>query len=95
MNYAADDDIRVRQFRSALGQLGYAEGKNIAVIIRSANGALDQLPTLADKLVADRVGVIIALGPAAFAAKRATTTIPIVIAFSGDPVGQGVVSSFV
>jgi putative ABC transport system substrate-binding protein len=93
LNYAEDDDIRVRQFRAALRELGYIEDKNIWIGLRSAGGMLDQLPPLAEKLVADKVDVIVALGPAVWAAKRATTTIPIIIAFSGDPVGDGVVTS--
>ena len=93
LNYAAPQDVRVSQFRDALRQLGYAEGKNLAVTYRWADGVLDRLPELAAELVADKVDVIIALGPAVWAAKRATTTVPIVIAFSGDPVGDGVVSS--
>jgi putative ABC transport system substrate-binding protein len=93
LNYAAAQDIRVGQFLDALRRLGYVEGKNFTVIHRWANGALDRLPELAAELVASKVDVIIALGPAVWAAKRATTTVPIVIAFSGDPVGDGVVSS--
>jgi putative tryptophan/tyrosine transport system substrate-binding protein len=93
LNYATDDDIRVRQFRQALQGLGYVEGKNVAITLRSANGALDELPGLAAALVADKSDVIIALGPAAWAAKRTTTTVPVVIAFSGDPVGDGIVPS--
>jgi putative tryptophan/tyrosine transport system substrate-binding protein len=94
LNYAAAQDVRVTQFRDALRQLGYVDGKNLAVTYRWADGALDRLPELAAELVASSVDVIIALGPAVWAAKRATTTLPIVIAFSGDPVGDGVVSSF-
>ena len=56
-----------------------------------ADGHLDRLPALAAELIARRVDIIIALGPSAWAAKRATTTIPIVIAFSGDLVGTGMV----
>jgi putative ABC transport system substrate-binding protein len=55
---------------------------------------MDRLPGLAADLVARKVDVIIALGPATWAAKKVTSTIPIVIAFSGDPVGMGVVASF-
>src|SRR4029077_12229736 len=87
-------DVRVSQFQDALRRLGYFEGKNLAVTYRWADGALERLPELAAELVASRVDVIIALGPAVWAAKRETTTVPIVIAFSGDPVGDGVVSSF-
>lgn len=93
LNYMTDDDIRVRQFRAAFGALGYVEGKNIILTLRSANGVFDRLPELAADLAAAKVAVIIALGPATWAAKRATSTIPIVIAFSGDPVGDGVVDS--
>jgi len=93
LNYATDDDIRVRQFLAALRALGYVEGTNLTITLRSANGALDRLPDLAAALVAAKVHAIIALGPATWAAKRATTSVPIVIAFSGDPVGDGVVQS--
>jgi putative ABC transport system substrate-binding protein len=93
LNYAAAQDVRVSQFRDALRQLGYAEGENLAVTYRWADGVLDRLPELATELVAGKVDVIIALGPAVWAAKQATTTVPIVIAFSGDPVGDGVVPS--
>jgi ABC-type uncharacterized transport system substrate-binding protein len=93
LNYAAARDVRVAQFHDALRELGYVEGKNLTVAYRWAGGDLDRLPELASQLVAGQVDVIIALGPAVWAAKRATTTVPIVIAFSGDPVGDGVVSS--
>jgi putative ABC transport system substrate-binding protein len=84
LNYAAAQDVRVNQFHNALRRLGYVEGKNLAVTYRWADGALDRLPELAAELVASKVAVIIALGPAVWAAKRATTTLPIVIAFSGE-----------
>jgi len=93
LNYATDDDIRVRQFVDALGALGYVDRRSVAVTLRSANGTLDRLPDLAAELVAAKVDAIIALGPATWAAKRATTSIPIIVAFSGDPVGDGVVAS--
>src|SRR5215467_6628836 len=70
LNYAEDDDVRVRQFRIAFRELGYIEGKNIGIALRSARGMLDQLPPLAEKLVADKVDDIVALGPAVWAAKR-------------------------
>ena len=93
LNYATADDVRVRQFREAVEALGYAEGKTVQFRLRSANGNLERLPVLAAELVAAKVDVIIALGPATWAAKRATTVVPIVIAFSGDPVGDGMVAS--
>ena len=63
LNYADDDDLRVRQFQAALAAVGYVEGKSLALTLRSANGAFDRLPALADELVAAKVDAIIALGP--------------------------------
>jgi putative tryptophan/tyrosine transport system substrate-binding protein len=93
LNYAGAQDVRVTQFLEALGKLGYMEEKKVIIHQEHADGVLERLPDLAGKLVRSNVDVIIALGPAVWAAKRATSTIPIVIAFSGDPVGQGVVES--
>jgi putative ABC transport system substrate-binding protein len=93
LNYASAHDVRVIQFLSALRNLGYIEAKNVTITQRHANGVLDRLPELAAELVAAKVDVIIALGPAAWAAKQATSTVPIVIAFSGNPEQQGVVAS--
>jgi putative ABC transport system substrate-binding protein len=70
------------------------EGQNIAIEVRYAEGKGDQLPELAAELVRRKVDLIFASAtPAALAAKHATTTIPIVIGFVGDPVGSGVVAS--
>src|SRR5690349_23260929 len=77
-----------------LRQLGYVEGRNIALEYRYANGQLDRLPALAAELVALNADVIVVSGTrAAVAAKQATTTIPIVLAGVGDPVQAGLVSS--
>jgi len=81
-------------FKEGLRDLGWVEGKNIAIEARFAEGATDQLPALATELVRLKVDVIAtSTTPAALAAKRATTTIPIVIGFAADPVGSGIVSS--
>jgi putative ABC transport system substrate-binding protein len=93
LNYAGPSDVRAKQFSDALRALGYLEGSNLKLTHRWADGKMDELPVLAAQLVADKVDIIIALGPAVWAARNATTTIPIVIAFSGDPVGQNVVAS--
>jgi putative tryptophan/tyrosine transport system substrate-binding protein len=93
LNYADARDVRVVQFREALRELGYVEGQNLTVAERHADGAIHRLPELASELVASGVEIIIALGPAVWAAKQATTTVPIVIAFSGNPERQGVVAS--
>ena len=91
LNYAAANDALVEEFRLALRQLGHVEGQTITTTYRWADGNFERLPALAEELVSQQVDVIIALGPAVWAAKRTTTTIPIVIAFSGDPVGDQVV----
>ena len=93
LNYADARDVRVTQFRDALRDLGYIEGQNLTLTQRHADGVLDRLPALAAELVASKVEVIIALGPAVWAAKQATATVPIVIAFSGNPERQGVITS--
>jgi putative ABC transport system substrate-binding protein len=81
-------------FRAGLQDLGYLEGKNIALELRNAEGKNDRLAALADELVRLRVNLILALNtPAAMAAKKATATIPIVIARVTDPVSSGLVSS--
>jgi putative ABC transport system substrate-binding protein len=74
---------------------GYVTGKNIAIEYRWADGKYGRLPALAAELVRLKVDVIITQGtPAAFAAKRATPTIPIVMAIVGNPVESGVVASY-
>jgi putative tryptophan/tyrosine transport system substrate-binding protein len=85
---------RIEPFRQGLREIGYVEGKNIVIEWRSAEGKLDRLPTLAVELVHLKVDVIVTGGPQATrAAKEATVTIPIVMAFDNDPVGNGFVAS--
>lgn len=85
---------RTDALRAGLKELGYAEGKNTLVEVRSAEGKSDRLPALATELVRQNVDVIVAAGtPAIRAAKQATGTIPIVIAAVGDAVAGGLVAS--
>jgi putative ABC transport system substrate-binding protein len=75
-----------------LRDLGYVEGRNVAVEYRDAEGRYDRLPALAVDLVVLKVDVIVVTNtPAAVAAKQATTTIPIVMTLVSDPVGSGLV----
>jgi putative tryptophan/tyrosine transport system substrate-binding protein len=85
---------RTEAFRQGLRELGYLEGKNIVIEWRSAEGKLDRLPALAAELVRLKVDVIVTTGPSPTRpAKEATSTIPIVMAFDNDPVGNGFVAS--
>ena len=80
--------------RQRLRELGHVEGQNIAFESRFAEGKTDRLPGLAAELVGLPVDVIVTSGtPASLAAKRATRTIPIVMAQLADPVGAGLVAS--
>jgi len=91
---ASDWAFRVEALRAGLRDLGYVQGKNIAIEFRWAEGNYDRLPTLVADLVRLKVDVIVTHGtPGTLAAKQATTTIPIVFAVVGDAVGSGVVSS--
>jgi putative ABC transport system substrate-binding protein len=87
-------ESRVEAFRLSLRDLGYVEGKNIVIEFRWAEEKYDRLPDLAAELVRLEVDVLVTYGtPGALAAKRATTTIPIVMVHSGDAVAAGLVAS--
>ena len=83
----------VRAFRQGLKDSGYAEGENVAIEYRWAENQIDRLPILASELVRRPVAVLVANGPAVFATKAATTTIPIVFLVPEDPVKLGLVGS--
>ena len=77
-----------------LRELGWIEGKNVTFEYRFAENRLERLPELAAELVRLNVDVIVAVGTLGpLAAKRATTTIPIVMLSAGDPLGTGLVDS--
>jgi putative tryptophan/tyrosine transport system substrate-binding protein len=85
---------RANAFRQGLRELGYVEGKNIVIEYQYADGKLDRLPALAAELVRLNVDIIVSGGPAATRpAREATSTIPIIMAQDGDPVGNGFVAS--
>jgi len=85
---------RIEALRQGLRELGYVEAKNIVIEYRYAEGKPDRLPALAAELVRLKVDIIVSAGPQSTrAAKEATVTIPIVMAFDFDPVGNGFVAS--
>lgn len=85
---------RLRGFHRGLKEGGYAEGENVDVIYRSAEGQYDRLPEFAAEFIGRRVTVIVAGGePATLAAKAATSTIPVVFIVAENPVSLGIVTS--
>ena len=84
----------VQAFRKGLRDAGYAEGRDVVIEWRSANGDLDRIPGLVADLVQSKVDVILVeTTRAALAAKRVTSTVPIVMALVADPVGSGLVAN--
>jgi putative ABC transport system substrate-binding protein len=85
---------RIEAFRQGLREFGYVEGKNINVEYRYADGRLERLPELTEELGRLKIDLlVVANATVAQAAKKSTTTIPIVMPVSGDPIGTGLVAS--
>ncbi|MGH6893446.1 MAG: ABC transporter substrate binding protein, partial [Dongiaceae bacterium] len=82
----------VSAFWKRLHELGWVEGQNLVIEARWAEGRYDRLPALMAEVIGRKVDVLVTYGtPGAIAAKKATSTIPIVVASMGDPVGTGIV----
>src|SRR5262245_52296435 len=93
---AEDTTHLLAAFRTGLAQTGYVEGQNLTIEYRWAVGQYDRLPGMAAELVQRQVTVLATTGgePAAFAARAATATLPIVYLIGGDPVKEGLAASF-
>ena len=87
---------QLKAIQKGLNEGGFVEGRNLAIMYRSADGQFDSLPMLAADLVESKVSVILAIGSPvpARAAKAATNAIPVVFAYGGDPVSDNLVASF-
>ena len=91
---ASGSAVLLEAFRQELSKLGWIEGKNITIEYRFGEQKSERLPELAADLVRLKVDlIVVAATPPALAAKKATTTIPIVMANAGDPVAAGLVAS--
>jgi len=88
-------NVRLAAFKQTLRELGYVEGKNVAIEYRSAEGRYQRFPAIAEELVRLKVDVIVADDgtPSVIAARNATRTIPIVFTVVNDPVATGIVKS--
>src|SRR6185295_18471507 len=82
-----------RAFLDRLRELGYVYGENFVTEVRGSAGDLDRFPTLAAELIHAKVDVIVATGAAVAALKQATSTIPVVMSATNDPVREGLVQS--
>ena len=85
--------INVRAFQEVLRELGYVEGVSVVIDYRYGYGRGEAVPAIAEFVKANVAVIVAAGGTLALAAKRATTTIPIVFVAAGDPVGFGIVTS--
>lgn len=93
LSYLAEPDPGLALLREGMSALGYVEGKSYVVVARFANGDYKRAPVLVDQLAAERLDVIVSRGPMAAYTIPVRSRIPIVFAFSGDPIESGFADS--
>jgi putative ABC transport system substrate-binding protein len=93
LSYLANPDPGLALLREGMGELGYVEGKSYVIVARYANGDFTQLPRLVEELAAERVDVVVSRGPSVDFTKSIRSRIPVVFAYSGDPIAAGFADS--
>jgi putative ABC transport system substrate-binding protein len=85
--------VGLTNLREGLGELGYAEGKGYVLIPRFADGDFTRLPKLVDELMVERIDVLVSRGPSVDYTVPVRSRVPVVFAYSGDPVAAGFADS--
>jgi putative ABC transport system substrate-binding protein len=93
LSYIGQPDMGLENLRQGLQELGYVEGKSYVIIPRFANGDFTRLPALVDELAGERVDVLVSRGPSVDYTKSIRSRVPVVFAYSGDPVAAGFADS--
>jgi len=93
LSYLAPPDPALEILREGLLELGYVEGKSFTIVPRFANGDFTRLPRLVEELAGERLDVLVSRGPSVDYTKAARTRLPVVFAYSGDPVDAGFADS--
>lgn len=93
LSYLADPDPALGLLREGLTKLGHVEGKSYVMIARYANNDFTRVPALIDELVAEHIDVLVSRGPSVDFMKRMRDRIPVVFAYSGDPIAAGFADS--
>jgi len=93
LSYLASPDPAVQILRDGLRELGHVEGKSYVLVARYADGDFTRLPGLVQELAAERIDVLVTRGPSADFTKTVRSRIPVVFAYSGDPVEAGFADS--
>jgi putative tryptophan/tyrosine transport system substrate-binding protein len=93
LSYIGNPDIGLDSLREGLGEIGYTEGRSFVIVPRFANGDFTRLPRLVDELGVERLDVVVARGPSTDYLKPLRSRVPVVFAYSGDPVAAGFADS--